>query len=92
PQVKFINATQTTAKVGDIITLPNYIFQDNHTENEKMTIVASVINPYGRVYYFEEGYNAIKCLYAGEYRFILMVMDEQGNMAYATHTVVVKAK
>ena len=92
PQVKFVNATQTTAKVGDIVTMPKYIFQDNITANENMTIVASVINPYGRTYYFKEGENAIKCLYAGEYKFILMVMDEQGNMAYVTHTVTVTAK
>lgn len=92
PQVKFVNATQTTAKVGDIITMPKYIFQDNISANENMTIVASVINPYGRTYYFKEGENAIKCLYAGEYKFILMVLDEQGNMAYTTHTVTVTAK
>ncbi|MBO5737390.1 MAG: hypothetical protein J6S04_06235, partial [Clostridia bacterium] len=91
PQVKFVNATQTTAKVGEIITMPKYIFQDNITANENITIVSSVINPYGRVYYFGAGQNAIKCLYAGEYRFIVMVMDEQGNMAYATHTVTVTA-
>ena len=92
PQVKFVNATQTTAKVGDIITMPKYIFQDNISANENMTIVASVINPYGRTYYFKEGENAIKCLYAGEYKFILMVLDEQGNMAYTTHTVTVTAR
>ena len=89
--MKFVNATQTTAKVGEIITMPKYIFQDNITANENITIVSSVINPYGRVYYFGAGQNAIKCLYAGEYRFIVMVMDEQGNMAYATHTVTVTA-
>ena len=91
PQVKFVSGAQTTAKVGEIITMPKYIFQDNITANENITIVSSVINPYGRVYYFTKGQNAIKCLYAGEYKFIVMVMDEHGNMAYATHTITVTA-
>ena len=92
PQVKFVNATQTTAKVGDVITLPDFVYQDNVTANENMHVTISVINPYGRVYLFEEGENAIKCLYAGAYKFIVMVMDEHGNMTYATHTVTVTVK
>jgi hypothetical protein len=95
PQVQFINATQTTAKVGDTVAIPDVIYQDNLTPNEKISVMRSVINPYGRIYRFEEptgetdGTNAIKCLYEGEYKFIVMVMDEQGNMAYVTHIVTV---
>lgn len=92
PQVRFLNGAQTTAKVGEIVTIPKYIYQDNITANENMTIVASVTNPYGRVYYFNEVENSIKCLYEGEYKFLVMVLDEYGNMAYATHTVTVTAQ
>jgi hypothetical protein len=92
PQVKWINATQTTAKVGDVITMPDVAFQDNISTKEEMTVIASVINPYGRVYYFKEGENAIKCLYAGEYKFIVMVLDKAGNMSYVTHIVTVTRK
>jgi hypothetical protein len=92
PQVRFLSGAQTTAKVGEVVTLPKYIYQDNLTANENMTIVASVTNPYGRVYFFREGENAIKCLYEGEYKFLVMVLDEYGNMAYVTHTVMVTAQ
>ena len=92
PQVKFTNTSKTTAKVGEVVVIPNYIFQDNISAKENITIVASVINPYGRVYYFKDGENAIKCLYAGEYKFIVMAMDEHGNTTTITHTVTVSAK
>lgn len=89
PQLKFINATQTTAKVGDVIVIPDFVFQDNITANENIRVVRGVFNPYGRLSYFKENENAIKCSYAGEYTFIVLVMDEFGNAVSVQHTVTV---
>lgn len=92
PQAKFINATKTTAKVGDVITMPDVVYKDNVTANENMRVQRGVFNPNGTLYLFEEGENAIKCAYAGKYMFIAMVLDEYGNTATVTHTVTVTAK
>lgn len=92
PQVAFTNATQTTAKVGDVITLPDIVCRDNYTATENLRIVSGVFNPYGKFYLFEGNENAIRCKYAGEYTFIVMVFDEQGNMRSVTHTVTVTAE
>lgn len=92
PKVSFVNATQTTAKVGDVITLPKIVCQDNVTATEDLRIVSGVFNPYGRFYLFEGNQNAIRCSYEGEYKFIVMVFDEQGNMRSVTHTIAVTAE
>ena len=89
PQVQFVGEKQTTAKVGDTVSIPTFVYQDNVSANENMIVTVSVLNPYGRMYRFEEGETAIKCIYEGEYKFIIMVMDEHGNMSYLTHTVTV---
>lgn len=89
PQAKFINATQTTAKVGEIITLPDVVFRDNTTANENLTVITGVFNPSGKFYLFTGNENSIQCLYTGEYTFIAMVSDEFGNMTTVTHVVTV---
>ena len=89
PQVAFTNATQTTAKVGDVITLPSIVYRDNVSLTENIRVVAGVYNPLGRYYFFQDKENAIKCAYEGTYKFIVMVFDEQGNMSSITHTVTV---
>ena len=89
PLVAFTNATQTTAKVGDVITLPTFVYQDNLTENENLRIVTGFYNPKGEYVLFKGKENAIKCGYEGTYKFIVMIFDEQGNMASITHSVVV---
>lgn len=92
PQVRFTNATQTTAKVGDVITCPDVVFQDNVTANEDMLVVRGVFTALGQYMMFEDGENAIKCSYAGDYKFIVMVYDAFGNMSSVTHTITVTAK
>ena len=89
PLVAFTNATQTTAKVGDVITMPTFVYQDNLTENENLRVVTGYYNPVGRFVRFDGKENAIKCGYEGTYKFIVMVFDEQGNMASITHSIVV---
>ncbi len=92
PQVIFTNATQTTAKVGDTLVCPDVAFRDNLTTEENMRIVKGVYNPYGRFTLFRGEENAIQCAYAGEYKFIVMVFDEFGNMDSVTHTITVEEK
>ena len=89
PQVKFINATQTTAKVGDVIVMPDLVYQDNITSADQLNVVRGVFSPSGRYIRFADGENAIQCLYKGEYRFYAMVMDAFGNMASVMHVVTV---
>lgn len=89
PQAAFVNATQTTAKVGDTIVMPDVVYQDNITLNENMQVERGVYSPTGTFYLFKDGENAIKCAYAGEYKFIAIVMDEFGNMKSVTHVVTV---
>ncbi len=90
PQVAFINATQTTATVGDVLVCPDVAYRDNLTVEENMRVVKGVYNPYGKYTLFQGEENAIKCAYAGEYKFIVMVFDEFGNMTSVTHTVTVE--
>jgi len=92
PKAKFVNATVTTAKVGDVIVMPELSISDNVSANEKMTITTGVYNPNGQFIRFKENENAIKCAYAGKYKFIAMVFDEFGNMACVTHIVTVSEK
>jgi hypothetical protein len=91
PKVKFINATKTTAKVGDVIVLPDFAMSDNVSANENMVVITGVYTPNGQFIRFKNDENAIKCAYVGTYKFIVMVMDEFGNMDSVTHSVTVKA-
>lgn len=89
PQAKFASGAQTTAKVGDVITLPKLLVKDDITPTENIRIVAGVYNPNGRYIRFEDGENAIRCAYAGEYTFYVMVFDEYNNMTVAKHVITV---
>jgi len=89
PQVVFTNATQTTAKVGETITLPNFVYRDNISANENIQIMRGVYSPMGIFYLFDDTQNSIECMYEGEYKFLVMVLDEHGNMASITHSIMV---
>ncbi len=87
PQAKFVNITQTTAKVGDVLVLPELIVRDNLTSEENIRVVAGIYNPMGQYVRFKGEENAIKCAYVGEYVFFVMVFDENNNATTVTHVV-----
>jgi hypothetical protein len=89
PQVVFVNATQTVAKVGDTLVCPDVAFRDNYSAEETIRVVKGVYNPYGKFFLFTGEENSIQCINEGEYKFIVMVFDEFGNMSSVTHTITV---
>lgn len=89
PEITFTNATQTTAKVGDVLVLPDFVVNDNLSSSEHLRIERGVFTPAGKYIRFKENENAIRCAYAGEYVFIVMVFDEQNNLSTIKHVIMV---
>ncbi len=92
PQIHFTNATQTTAKVGDVLVLPDFVVDDNLTAPEDIRVERGVFTPTGKYIRFKDNENAIRCAYAGEYVFQVMVFDERDNLTTVKHIITVKKK
>lgn len=89
PDITFTNATQTTAKVGDVLVLPDFVVNDNISLFENLRIERGVFTPVGKYIRFKENENAIRCAYEGEYIFVVMAFDEQNNLTTIKHVVMV---
>lgn len=89
PEITFNGDFQTTAKVGDILVIPDFVVSDNLTAAEDIVVLKYVCNPYGSIIKLTKG-NSIKADYAGVYEFRIVAVDEIGNMqlvsAYVTVT------
>ena len=100
PTIKLAKAVKT-AKVGDKITLPEAAITDDVTPSDKITVYRTVRCPDGRLNVIgnsedEIGGNSTKTTYVytvrytGEYRFMILAMDEAGNQTVAEFTVTVE--
>lgn len=89
PQAVFLNAVQTTAKVGDLLVMPDVAVRDNVSAEENITVSRGVLCPNGKYWRFDDGQNAIQCLQEGDYVFSAQVFDERGNMTVIKHTITV---
>ncbi len=89
PQAVFLNAVQTTAKVGDTLVMPDVAVRDNVTPVEKISVQRGVLCPNGKYWRFADNENAIKCTQVGDYVFSAYVYDERGNYTVIKHTITV---
>lgn len=99
PTIKLAKAVKT-AKVGDKITLPEAVITDDVTPSDKIIVYRTVRCPDGRLNVIGNsedniGGNATKTTYVytfgytGEYKFMILAMDEAGNQTLAEFTVTV---
>lgn len=100
PTIK-LGKTVKTAKAGDKITLPDAVITDDVSPLEKITVYRTVRCPDGRLNVIGNvedatGGESTKTTYvytvryAGEYRFMILAMDEAGNQTIAEFTVTVE--
>ena len=100
PMVKVAKTTKT-AKVGDKITLPKVDVTDNVSTVDKIIVYRTVRCPDGRLNVIGTGSETYgdeitkinytyTFRYAGEYRFMVLAIDEAGNQTLAEYTVIVE--
>lgn len=89
PEITLTSTTVVSAKVGDVIALPDFTVSDNVTATENIKILKYVMNPHGELITLPDASNSIRCATAGEYEFRLIAVDEAGNMQTMRFTVTV---
>ena len=89
PTLTFKGKTNTQAKVGDTLVLPEFTVQDNVTASEELEIIKFVYAPNGQVYELSQTGNSILCAQSGVYEFRVMVMDAEGNLSLYIYAVTV---
>lgn len=80
PEIKFSGAAVGTAKVGDLIAIPDFTVTDNLSATENITVMKYVLNPNGELITIPANSNSIRCSKAGLYEFRIMAVDEAGNV------------
>lgn len=78
PVFTFDGELVQTAKVGDVITLPDYTVTDNVTPAEEIVVTQYVLTPHGMLVALQG--NAFRPAYEGVYEFRLVATDGYGNM------------
>ena len=80
PTIKFAQKHVTEAKVGDTICIPNYKVSDNVTKDDKIVVMKYVQDPNGVLIPLVGESNAVVAAKAGKYKFVVLVIDEVGNV------------
>lgn len=80
PTVVFETGMQSEAKVGETVLLPKFSASDNLTAKEDLIIQRIMLSPNGVYHYLDDSYTAYTFKEAGEYRYIIHVIDEIGNI------------
>ena len=78
PVFAFDGELVSEAKVGEVITLPDYTVTDNVTAAEEIVVTQYVLTPNGMLLVLQG--NAFRPAYEGVYEFRLIAMDSYGNM------------
>lgn len=89
PVITLTSEYTTTAKVGDVIVLPNFTVSDNLSDSTKIVVDRFIQNPTGRLVRIPASSNSVKATYAGTYIFRILVKDEYGNSTTMTLKVLV---
>lgn len=79
PEIKVSGKLPGSAKIGDIVKLPEFSVSDNVSPDGEIIVSAYVINPNGILLSLTE--SAIKCAYTGVYEFRITATDAAGNMS-----------
>ena len=77
----------TVVSIGT--TLPEVMVSDNLTAKENLTVIAQILTASGRQYVLKGNYNAFTPAHVGEYRIVMSVMDEFGNIESMAYVVTV---
>ena len=75
PTIKFTNNGTKTAKVGDVIVMPDFTVSDNLTPSGRILVWKYVINPYGQLVELEGDANSVIARIKGEYTFVVYAQD-----------------
>jgi hypothetical protein len=92
PSASFKNEFVSTAKVGDVVVIPDVSVSDNVTAANKLIVLKQVTAPNGKTTNFTGKSNAIKCAMIGKYVFRVLVIDEAGTVCAIEHVVEVKGE
>lgn len=90
PQIEFSCEFAKEIKLGEVIVVPNFTVRDNVTEAENIVTEIYVSLQNGQLIKLDEGSNAFRPIYAGEYKVLVIATDETGNMTMETAVVTVK--
>ncbi len=96
-----LGSAPKTAKVGETVVLPEVTAKDDVTPSEKLIVYRTVRTPNGILTVLgndteESGDKTVMVRYSytflfkGEYRFMVLVMDEAGNQTLAEFTITVE--
>lgn len=89
PTIKFAQKHATEAKVGDKICIPNYTVSDNVTAEKEIVVMKYVQDPNGVLIPLLEDSNSVIASKAGEYNFVVLVIDEANNVCNESWTITV---
>ncbi len=89
PTVKLDTEMSESAKVGDILILPNLTVEDNITPTENIVVMKYVYTPTGRLITLEGNSNSITASFEGVYEFRIYVRDAEGNVTFMRKSVTV---
>ena len=90
PALSFHSKYVEEAHVGDILCVPDYDVKDNITVMENIAVIKAVVVPNGTMLYLPASSNSVVASEEGEYEFIVMALDENGNLCSESWTVAVK--
>ena len=89
PQITFAHAFQKTAKVGDVLIIPDFSVVDNYCAVEKIVVSKYCLTPTGCLITLPDDSNAVRAQYAGTYIFRIIVTDADGNKTMCRMSIVV---
>ena len=85
PTITLNSTPKEEVQIGETIIVPNVTVTDNISTECK--IIKSIITPKGSVFTLEGECNSIIASYSGEYKVMILAIDEAGNMTSFTYTV-----
>lgn len=92
PEIKMAQKKMTEGKVGDTLCIPDITVTDNETKADKIVVRRYIEDPNGVVKLLPDNSNAVKATKAGTYKWIVLAVDEAGNVQNESWTITVTAK
>lgn len=89
PQIEFEGTFADTAKVGDILVIPDFTVSDNADGAEELIVMKFIVTSDGNILRIPDDSNAVRVTHAGIYQFRIMVTDTSGNMILVKQQVTV---
>lgn len=89
PTIKFAQKHATKAKVGDTLCIGGYTVSDNVTKEDAIVVMKYVQDPNGVLIPLLGDSNAVVASKAGDYKFVVLVIDEENNVCNESWIVTV---